>query len=116
RRYWWRYGEPRVTLRDALDALKRFIATPYVAKHRFFTFLDVTIAPDEPLVCIALAESFALGVLSSRAHVEWALAAGSRVGIGNDPRYNNSLCFDPFPFPDPPPELRQRIADVAERL
>jgi hypothetical protein len=25
-------------------------------------------------------------------------------------------CFDPFPFPDPPPELRARIADLAERL
>ena len=26
------------------------------------------------------------------------------------PRYNKSLCFDPFPFPDPPADLRARIA------
>jgi hypothetical protein len=38
------------------------------------------------------------------------------LGIGNDLTYNNSLCFDPFPFPDPSPELRAKIGDVAERL
>jgi len=116
RRFWWRYGEARVTLRESVEGLRRFIATPYVSKHRFFTFLDAAIAPDEKLVCIAVEEPYILGVLSSRVHVDWAQAAGARLGIGNDPTYNNSLCFDPFPFPDPPPELRQRIADVAERL
>ena len=43
-----------------------------------------------------------LGVLSSRVHVAWALAAGGRLGVGNDPRYNKTRCFETFPFPDPP--------------
>ena len=37
---------------------------------------DATIAPDNKLVCIALADAYALGVLSSRPR-RWALATGS---------------------------------------
>src|SRR5690606_17167315 len=41
-----------------------------------------------------------LGVLASTVHTCWALASGSRLGVGNDPRYNKSRCFEPFPFPN----------------
>lgn len=81
-----------------------------------FVFLDTTVSPDNTLIAVALADGFSLGVLSSRIHVEWALAAGSRLGVGNDPRYNKSLCYDPFPFPDPAKPLRERIGLVAETL
>ena len=36
--------------------------------------------------------------------------------MGNDPRYNNSRCFETFPFPEPTPEQRERIASLAEQL
>lgn len=39
-----------------------------------------------------------------------------RLGYGNDPRYNKTVCFDPFPFPDVPAALRREIARVAEHL
>ncbi len=68
------------------------------------------------LVAIALQDAFFLGVLSSRIHVVWALAAGGRLGVGNDPRYNKTRCFDPFPVPDPPEGLRVRIRELGERL
>ena len=55
-------------------------------------------------------------MLSSRIHVTWALAAGGRLGVGNDPRYNKSRCFDPFPFPDCSEEQKQRIRELAESL
>lgn len=116
REYWWRFGEPRVTLREALDGLPSYIATPYVSKHRFFVLLDAGVAPDEKVVCIASNDPFVIGVLSSSIHVNWALAAGSRLGVGNDPTYNNSLCFDPFPFPDADPDQRKEIGDVITRL
>lgn len=32
------------------------------------------------------------------------------------PRYFKSKTFDPFPFPDPPPEQRAAIAELAEEL
>jgi hypothetical protein len=114
RDYWWRYGEPRPEWRRAVADVPRFIATSYVSKHRFFTFIDADVAPDEPLVCIASSDAFNLGALSSTIHVHWALAAGSM--LEDRPRYNNSLCFDPFPFPDPPKELREEIGQVAEAL
>jgi hypothetical protein len=38
------------------------------------------------------------------------------LGVGNDPVYVKTTCFDPFPFPDPPEELRARIRDLGERL
>ena len=79
-----------------------------------FSFLDAEIAPDHMAVCIACADGFSLGVLSSGFHVTWARGAGGT--LEDRPRYNKSVCFDPFPFPDPSPELRAQIADVAERL
>jgi hypothetical protein len=116
RRLWWRFLEPRRELREALAGLPRYIATLEVSKHRFFTFLDSTIVADGTLVCIATADAYHLGVLSSRIHVAWALAAGGRMGVGNDPRYTKKLCFDAFPFPTPSSELRASIASAAESI
>ncbi|WP_294261547.1 hypothetical protein [Propionivibrio sp.] len=45
-----------------------------------------------------------------------ALAAGGRLGVGNDPRFNKSRCFEPFPFPAATPEQAARIRDLAEQL
>jgi hypothetical protein len=36
--------------------------------------------------------------------------------MGNDSRYLKSKVFDPFPFPDPTPEQRAVIAELAEEL
>lgn len=116
RKYWWRFGEPRRTLREATASLRSVICTPYQSRHRFFLALDSAIAFDDTVVVIGSASPFTLGVLSSAIHTLWALAAGGRLGAGNDPRYNNSVCFDPFPFPTPPNDLRARIAALAERL
>ncbi|MBK8745849.1 DNA methyltransferase [Propionivibrio sp.] len=115
-RLWWLHGKPRQELRKMLVGLPRFIATVETAKHRTFQFLDASIAPDNMLVCIASADAFHLGVLSSHIHVVWALAAGGRLGVGNDPRFNKSRCFEPFPFPAATPEQAARIRDLAEQL
>ncbi|MBB4637589.1 class I SAM-dependent DNA methyltransferase [Longimicrobium terrae] len=116
RKRWWQFARPREDLRTALAGLARYIATGETAKHRFFVFVERETAPDHMLVCIASDEPWHLGVLSSRIHTSWALAAGARLGVGNDPRYNKSVTFDPFPFPDPRRELREAIGRVAERL
>ncbi len=115
-KHWWVFGKPRQELRRALRGLRRFIATTETSKHRFFQFLDISILPDNMLIGIALEDPFFLGVLSSRIHVCYALAAGGRLGVGNDPRYNKSRCFDPFPFPDCTEPPRDRIRKIAEEL
>lgn len=117
---WWIFGEPRRELRPALAGLPRYIATVETSKHRTFQFLDASILPDNMLIAIAVNDAYTLGVLSSQLHIHWALATGSRLGVGNDPRYNKSRCFETFPFPDEDtgltPALRERIAHLAEQI
>jgi hypothetical protein len=115
-RTWWLFGKTRPELRRALIGIERFVCTGETAKHRIFQVLDAPVLPDNTIVNVALCDAFHLGVLSSGTHVVWALAAGGRLGIGNDPRYNKTRCFDPFPFPDPPEPLRMRIRELGEKL
>ena len=113
---WWTFGKPREELRPGLKELPRYIATVETSKHRFFLFLDGSILPDNMLVAIGSDDAFHLGVLSSRIHVTWALRAGGWLGVGNDPRYSKSRCFDPFPFPDCGDDIKARIRAAAEEL
>jgi hypothetical protein len=114
RTYWWRFGEARRDWRTAVAGLPRYIVTVETAKHRFFTFLDKEVAPDNMLVCVASSDAFVLGVLSSSVHIFWALAAGG--ALEDKPRYNKTLCFDSYPFPEATPKVRERISQLAVRL
>ena len=116
REKWWLHGEKRPGMRKAQDGLKRYIATPETAKHRLFQFLDAEVLPEHGIIAIALDDAFHLGVLSSAVHGEWALAAGGRLGLGNDPRYNSSKTFQPFPFPDASPEQTEEIRALGEAI
>lgn len=72
-----------------------------------------------PITCWSLAhldDAFHLGVLSSRIHVTYALAAGGWLGVGNDPVYSKTRCFDPFPFPLCGEAEKARIREIAEQL
>jgi hypothetical protein len=112
----WLFGKPRPALRSALMGLNHYIATPVTSKHRVFVFLEGDILPDDALIAIASKDPFHLGVMSSRVHTQWTRGAGGWLGVGNDLRYLKSKVFDPFPFPDPAPEQRARIASLAEEL
>lgn len=121
RENWWVFGRPRGALREALKGLPsegsdRFIVTPETSRRRYFTFLDGGTVPDNKLVVVASNDAYVLGVLSSRIHVAWMLAVGGRHGIGADPVYVKSQCFDAFPFPDAIKIQRDRIADIAEKI
>ncbi len=116
RENWWLFGRSNAELRSALVGLPRFIATVETAKHRVFMFLDGATVPDNMLIAIASDDAFHLGVLGSRVHVAWALAAGALMGVGNTPRYSKSRCFDPFPFPEATEPQKVVIRDLAESL
>jgi hypothetical protein len=116
RNNWWIHGEPRGNFRPALAGLSRYIVTAETAKHRVFCFLESSVLPDNKLIAIASSDPFILGVLSSKIHVLWSLATGARLGVGNDPVYNNSRCFNTFPFPNPTKDERQSICSLAEQL
>jgi hypothetical protein len=115
-RNWWLFGKPRQELRPALDRLHRYIATVETTKHRVFQFLDDSILPDNMLVAIGSDDAFVLGILSARVHLVWAPRAGGWLGMGNDPRYSKSRCFDPFPFPLADDLQKQHIRVIAEDL
>ena len=97
---WWRHLRPRQELREALGGLSRYIATPTVAKHRLFAWLDVQICPDHQLIVIARDDYTTFGILHSRFHEAWSLRMGTWLGKGNDPRYTPTTTFETFPFPD----------------
>ncbi len=98
---WWIHQRWRPGLREAIKPLDRFIATPLTSKHRFFVWLDSNVLPDATVVAIARDDDYAFGVLHSRIHEVWALAQAPRLGVGNDPRYTHTQCFNTFPFPWP---------------
>ncbi|MEO8496599.1 MAG: DNA methyltransferase, partial [Planctomycetota bacterium] len=116
RKWWWLFGEPRKTFRKSFVGITRQIVTPETSKHRTFAFLPNETVAEGTLVVVSLDDAFHLGVLSSRTHVTWALAAGGRLGVGNDPRYNKTRCFEPFPFPMCNAETLERIRVLGEQL
>ena len=97
---WWRHVEPRQGMWRALHGMARCIATPGVAKHRLFAWLDTRICPDHRLIVISRDDDTTFGVLHSRFHEIWSLKLCSWHGVGNDPVYNPTAVFQTFPFPD----------------
>lgn len=113
---WWIFAKSRPTMRAAISELRRYIAICRTAKHFVFQFVPRDILVESKVVAIALDDAYALGILSSRPHIIWAIAKGSRHGVGNDLTYNNSLCFETFPFPDCDDSVTGRIREIGERL
>ncbi|MBC7821462.1 MAG: class I SAM-dependent DNA methyltransferase [Planctomycetaceae bacterium] len=116
RERWWIFGENQPGMRRAVAGLPRFIATTETAKHRVFHLFGKETLAEGTVTVFALPDVVFFGVLSSRIHVVWAMAAGGRLGVGNDPRYNKTRCFDPFPFPAATESQQQRIRELGEQL
>ena len=122
---WWIHRRPAPDMRTAVATLSRFIATPRVAKHRLFVFMPSDVLPDSRLAIFARADDYFFGLLHSRPHEVWSLATSSRHGDGGEggrPTYNNTTCFETYPFPWAPgqesgenPQV-QAIAAAAQRL
>ena len=111
---WWLHMEPRPGMRQALQGLNRYIATPTLAKHRLFVWQTSEVLPDHQLIVIAWDDDFSFGVLHSRFHEVWALAMGTQ--LESRPRYTPTTCFETFPFPEPDDAQRDAIAQAAAQL
>ena len=96
---WWRHYDPPQAMSRALAGLSRLMATPRVAKHRLFVWLDARVCPDCQLIVIARDDDTTFGILHSRFHEIWSLRLGTWLGKGNDPRYTPTTTFETFPFP-----------------
>ena len=117
RRRWWVHGRTAPDLRQAVKGLKRYIATPRVAKHRLFVFLSEKVIPDGALVVFARNDDYSFGVLHSRIHEIWARATGTQLREAESGfRYSHTATFETFPFPRPTDEQREAIAEAAREL
>ncbi len=98
RRNWWRHDRSGQTLFERLAALSRYIATPRVAKHRLFVWLDSRICPDSAVIAVARDDDVTFGILHSRFHEAWSLRLGT--SLEDRPRYTPTTTFETFPFPE----------------
>ena len=98
RKYWWRHAEPRQGMWKAFDGLTRYIATPRVAKHRLFVWIDPWVCPDSGIINVARDDDTILGILHSRFHEAWSLRLGT--SLEDRPRYTSTTTFETYPFPE----------------
>lgn len=111
---WWRHQRARPQMRQTLAPFTRWIATPEVSKHRVFVWMSPAMLPSGSVYAIARDDDFMFGILQSKIHETWAMRAGTRMGVGNDPRYTSTTTFEAFPFPDgltPNLALKKVLAD-----
>ena len=117
RTYWWLIGSSVSDLRTALRPLDRYVATPRVAKHRLFVWLDGKVLPDSAIVAIARDDDQTFGVLHSRIHEVWSRAMGTQLREAESGfRYSHTATFETFPFPRPTDEQQEAIAEAAREL
>jgi type II restriction/modification system DNA methylase subunit YeeA len=124
-KHWWRHGETGDGWLSAVSAMKRYVATSQVAKHRVFCWLDSAIQPHQTVIVMARDDDTFFGIVSSRLHVVWSERLGT--SLEDRPRYTPTTVFDTFPFPkDLSPNISaaeyaentsaQRIAPAGARL
>jgi hypothetical protein len=98
RERWWLHGETAPNLRAAVAGLPRYLATPRVAKHRIFVWVEPHTIVDGQLIAFATSDDCFFGVLHSRIHELWALRMGTQ--LETRPRYTPTSCFETFPLPE----------------
>lgn len=76
--------------------------------------LDKSTLGESEIVHLGVGGFENLAVLSSRFHVSWSLALGGT--LEDRPRYNHSICFNPFPFPDLTEAQKTTLRALGEEL
>ena len=104
-------------MREALDDLSRYLATPILTKYRFFVWLEAGVLPDHQLIAFARDDDYFFGVLHSQAHELWARGTGTQLReVASGFRYTPTTCFETFPFPQPTVGQEKAIAVAAKEL
>ena len=77
REKWWLFGEPGTGLRRAIEPLSRYIATPALAKHRLFVWIEQPTIPDHQVTVFAREDDYFLAFFIRECMnfglLEWAL-------------------------------------------
>ena len=108
---WWRLWRPRPELARSTAHLERFIAGTATGKRILFIWCETEWRPSNATNVFALDSDYAMGILTSRIHTEWAKARSST--FEDRIRYTPSSAFETFPWPRPAEEQRQRIGELS---
>jgi hypothetical protein len=111
---WWQFLWPRPDFRDRANGLGRFIAGSATAKRIFFVWCDVDWRPSNSTNMFALDSDFAIAVLSSSIHTEWARGRSST--LEDRIRYTPSSAFETFPWPSVDTAEAKAIGDAGRAL
>ena len=114
REQWWRFGRPRREMRAALEPLSRYIAGLAQGKRILFCWCLPAICPSNLTNVFAFEDDYAMGILGSRIHGEWARAQSSTLRL--DVRYTPTSAFETFPWPDASDDVRDRIGTLTREL
>lgn len=105
---WWQFLWPRPAFREAVGDAQRFIAGSATAKRIFFCWCGPHWRPSNSTNMFALDTDYAMGVLSSRIHTEWARGRSST--LEDRIRYTPSSAYETFPWPTPTEDQRLAIS------
>lgn len=97
-------------MRAAISSLSRFIAGNAQGKRILFCWCERETCPSNLTNVFAFDDDYAMGVLSSGIHGEWARLQSSTLRV--DIRYTPTSAFETFPWP-PAPTQDQRTAVAA---
>lgn len=111
---WWQFLWPRPDFRERVEGKSRFIAGTRVAKRIFFAWAELDWRPSDSTNVLALESDFAMGVLTSSIHTEWARARSST--LEDRIRYTPSSAFETFPWPSPAPEHHAAVSEAVRDL
>jgi len=115
REKWWRFAEPLVAMRTAIEPLSRYIAGTATGKRIFFCWCSTWTCPSNATNVFAFNDDYAFGVLTSRVHTAWAEAQSST--LEDRIRYTPTSAFETFPWPDPISDAqREQIAELARKV
>jgi len=86
-------------MRAAIEPLPRYIVSNTQGKRILFTWVAKGTCPSNLTTVFAFADDFAMGVLASTIHHEWARARSSTLRV--DFRYTPTTAFETLPWPQP---------------
>jgi hypothetical protein len=111
---WWLFLWPRPEFRTAVQGLDRFMAGTRVGKRILFTWCEKEWRPSDATNIFALDSDYAMGVLTSRVHTDWAAKKSST--FEDRIRYTPSSAFETFPWPQASEHERDTISRIAQDL
>lgn len=101
-------------MRDPIDGLPRYIAGNRIGKRFLFYWADSATCPSDLTIVFAFDDDYSMGVLTSSAHLEWAMSEAS--SLEDRPRYTPTSCFETFPWPEPTAGQRDEIGRISAAL